>query len=57
MRCYFNYDPNFKEDMNGTRRFKIIFDEKDSLGFDSKGILIRNNLIITAPDNYIFFKK
>ncbi len=55
--CYFLYDSNFEESNDGTRRFKIIFDEKDSLGFDSKGMLIRNHLIITAPDHYIFFKK
>ena len=28
MRCYFNYDPNFKEDMNGTRRFKLFLMKK-----------------------------
>ena len=26
--CYFNYDPNFKEDMNGTRRFKLFLMKK-----------------------------
>ena len=58
MRCYFNYDPNFKEDMAGTRTVKLIFDEKDSLGFQSEGFLIRNHLQLKAPDlRPIYFTK
>ena len=58
MRCYFNYDPNFKEDMDGTRIVKLIFDEKDSLGFQSEGFLIRNHLQLKAPDlRPIYFTK
>lgn len=58
MRCYFNYDPNFKENMAGTRTVKLIFDEKDSLGFQSEGFLTRNHLQLKAPDlRPIYFKK